>query len=207
MQEKTEKPSQRKLKKAREKGDVPYSKELTSALILLGGLLLLWTFSARLNQGLQRCFKVIFLGLNTLEPVEALKHILNGLLGPVVFLMMALVVIGVAAHFLQTGWVWGWRKGAEKSPFVLPPLKVGGVGVIGYFSLRKMVTSPPASFIHALFFILLKVALILVLIGVGDLGYQKWRYWRRHRMTRQEIKEEKREMEGDARIKSRFRKK
>ncbi len=50
-QEKTEEPTARKLEKAREDGQIPRSKELSTSLILIVGVLALWTFGYNLLDG------------------------------------------------------------------------------------------------------------------------------------------------------------
>src|SRR5581483_11497751 len=52
----------------------------------------------------------------------------------------------------------------------------------------------------------LAVAAALVLIGVGDYLFQRWRREQSLRMTRQELKEELKREEGDPHIKGRMRK-
>ncbi len=50
-----------------------------------------------------------------------------------------------------------------------------------------------------------RIALALLVIGVFDYGYQYWQHERDLRMTREEAKQEMREMEGDPHIKRRVR--
>lgn len=50
-----------------------------------------------------------------------------------------------------------------------------------------------------------RLALTLIIIGVFDYAFQRWQYERDLRMTRQEAKEELKELEGDPHIKRRIR--
>jgi len=59
------------------------------------------------------------------------------------------------------------------------------------YELKKIVTS-----------ILLKIALILSVIGIADYMYQKKKFLKEMRMTKQEVKEEYKQMEGDPEIKA-----
>ena len=43
----------------------------------------------------------------------------------------------------------------------------------------------------------MKIALILLLLGIFDYFYQWWEYERSLRMTKQELKEEYKQVEGD----------
>lgn len=53
----------------------------------------------------------------------------------------------------------------------------------------------------------LKMALVLLVLGFADYGYQKWDFEKSIRMSKQEIKEEYKQMEGDPLIKRRIRQK
>ncbi len=55
------------------------------------------------------------------------------------------------------------------------------------------------------FRVFLKTAWVLVVIAALDYAYQKWEMERNLRMTKQEVKEEFKEAEGDPRVKSRIR--
>lgn len=50
-----------------------------------------------------------------------------------------------------------------------------------------------------------QVCAVLVVIAIADLGYQKWEHERRLRMTRQELREELKRLEGDPLVKARIR--
>ena len=50
-----------------------------------------------------------------------------------------------------------------------------------------------------------QVCAVLVVIAIADYGYQKWEHERRLRMTRQELREELKRLEGDPLVKSRIR--
>lgn len=46
------------------------------------------------------------------------------------------------------------------------------------------------------------ILLLLLVLGLADYGYQKWQHIRDNRMTKQEVKEEHKSMEGDPHMKS-----
>jgi len=50
-----------------------------------------------------------------------------------------------------------------------------------------------------------RIALVMILLGIVDYGYQRWQHLQDLRMTHQEAKMETREMEGDPQIKRRVR--
>jgi flagellar biosynthetic protein FlhB len=55
------------------------------------------------------------------------------------------------------------------------------------------------------FKIVFRVALVLVLLAILDYAYQKYEHEKKLKMTRQEVKEERKQMEGDPLVKSRIR--
>lgn len=53
----------------------------------------------------------------------------------------------------------------------------------------------------------IKISIVFVIIGVADFGYQKWKYLHDLKMTKQEVKDEFKNIEGDPQIKGRIRQK
>lgn len=51
----------------------------------------------------------------------------------------------------------------------------------------------------------LVIALILIILGIADNMYQKWKFARDMKMSKQEVKEERKQQEGDMHVKSRMR--
>lgn len=49
------------------------------------------------------------------------------------------------------------------------------------------------------------IILVLTVIAVADLAYQRWRYEQRLRMSKKEVRDEVKQREGDAQLRSRFR--
>ncbi|UCG46529.1 MAG: flagellar biosynthesis protein FlhB [Phycisphaerales bacterium] len=54
--------------------------------------------------------------------------------------------------------------------------------------------------------LMIRVCLALLVIGAADATYQKWKYRKELRMTKQEVKEDRRQTEGAPEVKSRIRK-
>jgi flagellar biosynthetic protein FlhB len=95
-------------------------------------------------------------------------------------------------------------------------LKLGLVGYLSYLAIRDdlevFVTlsemEPAAIFLiilksaQILFF---KLVLLLLVLGFLDFAYQKWQFLRDMRMTKQEVKDEFKQMEGDPQIKAKIR--
>ena len=53
----------------------------------------------------------------------------------------------------------------------------------------------------------IKISLIFVVIGLADFGYQKWKHLHDLRMSKQEVKDEMKQREGDPQIKGKIRQK
>lgn len=53
----------------------------------------------------------------------------------------------------------------------------------------------------------IKISIIFVIIGLADFGYQKWKYLKDLRMSKQEVKDEMKQSEGDPLVKGQIRQK
>lgn len=111
--EKTEDPSQRKLEKAREKGDVAKSQEVTTWFMMVAGTIVLYAFSGWVGEGLSNRFASL-MGQAHLVPLDgdALRLLAAEILGwlalvlgpPLGFLMVAAIAGNAVQHgFLISG--------------------------------------------------------------------------------------------------------
>jgi flagellar biosynthesis protein FlhB len=93
-------------------------------------------------------------------------------------------------------------------------LKLGVIGWVGYSYLSgaidQVATLPALSVVsgfHAVGVLALKLAVwllvVLLLIGVADYLFQRWQHTQELKMTRQEVQDERRSMEGDPAVKGR----
>ena len=64
-----------------------------------------------------------------------------------------------------------------------------------------------AAFWDMLWTLAMRLALLLLVLAFADYAYQKWDFEKSIRMSKQEIKEEYKQMEGDPQIKSKIRQK
>ncbi len=94
--------------------------------------------------------------------------------------------------------------------------KIGIVGLTAYFVLKDLVDDVVilmdsdvrgiANFIvRSSFSLILKSGIVYLAISIIDFMFQRWEYERELRMTRQEVKDEMKELEGDPLVKSRIR--
>ena len=90
---------------------------------------------------------------------------------------------------------------------------VGGVMAYALWPERNrldtMVTADPAMLLGIVEELVLKVfwaaVAIMTVIAIGDFAYQRNRWWNKHKMTLQEMRDEFKQMEGDPKIKGRIR--
>ena len=148
---------------------------------------------------------------------------------------MLLVGLAVGAQILQTGWVFSVEKLqwdlARLSPMAgfkrlfsiralveLPKsvFKIAIVTAVAYWNLKDEILALPLMLQmepQAVIFQAGRLSLSLTLwiagalgvLGLVDYGFQRWQLGQDLRMTKQEVKQEHRESEGDPMIKSRIR--
>jgi len=107
---------------------------------------------------------------------------------------------------------------SARSLFELPKsiLKLTILGSIGYFTVRGrvdeiiplMLQEPSTIFssVGGLFLLLgVRIAIAMVLLSILDFGFQKFQFERDNRMTKQEVRDELKQFEGDPLIRSRIR--
>lgn len=235
--EKTEQPTPRRRAEAREEGQVARSQDLTSALALLAGLILLKLLGPQmlgrmlsLTRGLGAEPDVTVRGLVTWLRTTGVAT--AEMLAPFLFFLVVLTAAGTIA---QSGLLVTWKKLAFK-PERLHPVegvkrlfstdalarlvfglfKVTLVAGIAYFTIKARMgtvvqagaTSLMGMFVLStslLFELALKMAVVLVILGLADFLVQRWKLERQLRMTRQEIRDELKRMEGDPLLKHRRR--
>ncbi|HMK57010.1 MAG TPA: flagellar biosynthesis protein FlhB [Dissulfurispiraceae bacterium] len=238
FEERTEQATPRRREKAREKGDVPKSRELTSLFpvwtiflfMLFGGTMftsLLTYFGSSLKRGVTlRLTEATLMDVFKADTMQ---------MGIVMLPLFLLIFVGVmAVHFLQTGFLISSNpltpdltkldplQGIKRIfsintlyETVKGLLKVAVLGAILYFMLKKEVFTIPLlvdmdirtiidfSFGQIKRIIMIS-ALVLTVFAAADYAFQRWQYSRNLRMTKQEVKEEYKEVEGSPLIKARL---
>jgi flagellar biosynthesis protein FlhB len=146
-----------------------------------------------------------------------------------------LLAMGVAAQLAQSGWVWSterlqWDPGrlnpinglkrlfSLRAFMELPKsfLKIVIIGGVAYWNLKDKILALPqmlqmdpqtALFYagHLALHMTLWIAGALGVLALGDYAFQRWQFARDLRMTKEEVKQEQRETEGDPLIRSRIR--
>ncbi len=238
--ERTEQPTSRKLQKAKQKGNLPQSEELTAivslvvlvAAVALSGPNLLDYFKAQIEHGMS-CENAVFadsgafldfFGRKTVGLLVVISPILAALF--VGSIMAGMAVSGVSfspqaitLKFDQLNPVEGLGKLINARSFVkllASVMKLIFVSLIAWVYIQSKLDTLaglrwvlPAQLLAVIAKITLglltRVCLALLIIAVADAFYQKWKYIQELKMTRQEVKQERKETEGSPEMKGRIR--
>lgn len=218
--DKTEKPSAHTLKKARERGEVAQSSELTTAILLAGGLLMLWGLNILFNERLEKSLLGVVASLSHPNPLKAIQLVFRPLIVPVGLFLMGSVVLCVVAPWMQSGGILfkkrvrGKKKSVPRVFYML--LKIGVMALIGFLFIWRQKPMSQLVFassfekvrviFHEGFYLALALVLALLVLGLGDFFYQKWRWYKQLHMTKQQAKDEQKEIQGNTLMKGHMRK-
>lgn len=239
---KTEKPTGKKIQEARNKGNIPRSREMTSAVSLISAMIALYVSSGMILSTMKRNMREIFSGLATADLSHAGVHTLMikqfgyiaMVLGPFVLIVL---VAGIVVELSQGG----VTISSEKLRFDLGKLNpIQGMGklfnkdsffevaksfikllIVGYMAYKVLTEEMEGiiylvdqdlagilAFIgHISFKIVLHTCGVLIILAVIDLAFVKWRFLDNLKMTKQEVKDEHKNAEGDPAIKSKLKQK
>lgn len=240
MSERTEAPTGKKLGEARSRGEVARSMELNTAVILVGGVLVL----QGPGQSMVEFFKnQLTLTVTNLSPTEITEGLLTqifikfliGLLPSVGLILVILLAVGAGTTLAQTNFLFAKDKLKPKFGNLNPLdglkrifsnrglielgrsiLKLGVVGWAAYTYLNANIqsflglgqdglASGVNQFVGMAIAMALRVGSAYMVLAILDYIYQRWSYMRSMRMTKEEIKEEYKQQEGDPVIRGRIR--
>jgi flagellar biosynthetic protein FlhB len=242
--EKTEKPTPKKRKDAREEGQVLQSKEVNSTFILLIAFLGLKIFGRYLINFLRKFMIDVY---STIENIDELFYennlmtnfikILSAFLiivAPIIFLSF---IAGLIINYLQVGFLFttkplkiklnrispieGFKRLFSKRALielVKSILKILLIGYTAYSFIDKNLTkiihlqklelpTMLSNFSGLIFSFSIRIIGVLACIAFLDYLFQWWEHEKNLMMTKQEVKEEYKQTEGDPLIKSKIREK
>ncbi|MGE5492095.1 MAG: flagellar biosynthesis protein FlhB [Actinomycetota bacterium] len=236
--ERTEQPTGRRLEQAREKGQVPHSRELGSFLVLIVAAAAFWMMGGWF---MERSMAIARKGLAIdakflAEPTQMLVR-LNDLSIDALLafapLMAVLLLAAVLPPFLLNAWVFApkmpdlsrlnpmagigrmfsWNSLMELAKAAAKSALVGGVGAFLIWRERDdmlgLLAQPLESGLahagHLIVYSFLLLVLALALIVAADVPFQLWQHFNQLKMTKEEVKQEAKEMEGDPHVKGRIR--
>ncbi|MDO1528366.1 flagellar biosynthesis protein FlhB [Fulvimonas sp. R45] len=239
-QERTEQPSEKRLREAREKGDVPRSRDLSGALVTIAGVAALMAAGPRAWSHAQRIYRLgldydraaLFAGGLPAHALGAAAREALLLFAPVA---LATMLAALGAPLLLGGWSFSaealrpkperldpvaglgrmlsLRGAVELGKSLLKLLFLGAalVLLLWHASAAMLATGRGAvgAGIAASLALLGRAALLfgalLALLGGIDALYQKFDHARRQRMTKQELRDESKETDGNPELKGRIR--
>lgn len=233
-EDRTQAPSERRLARAREAGQVPLSREVAIAAGLGGAALLLALQGPALARSLIEGLAAM-LATPEMEPGAALRRAglvwlraavpfaaTIGLCGGTAVLLQSRFLLHLTGLLPDLGRISPMRGLSRlASPANLVEtgksfLKLAVLGWAVWSALRRgrdlLMQAPlwPAGLLleqvgRELVHLVLVVAALQAVIAALDLGWTRWRFTQRLRMSREDQREEQREMEGDPRVKGRLR--
>ncbi len=234
MSEKTELPTPKKLRKAREDGQVAHSKDFTQTVLILA---LFGYMLADSTAVLQRLGEMMVMpaGVLGMEFEDAVNIIMTQLLKDMVRLLLpyllVVIVLGIFVEALQTGMLVSFKSLIPSGKklnvannvknifgkknlveFLKSNVKVVVLAVVVYVVLKQelgtLLTLPQADFVAVgvavgmlLKSMLIKVAIAYVIIAAADMAWQRHHHVKQLMMTKDEVKRDYKEAEGDPHIK------
>ncbi len=239
-QEKTEQPTPKKRREAREEGQVAKSKEVTSALTLFVGFMALFMFMGAFLQEMQRLMVLAFTGEFTFEVTfqNVFTYLVIwvrdlGLTIMPIFLVVA--CMGLISEAFQTRLIFsakslkpdfkklnpinGVKQIISKRALVelvKSILKALSIAYISYITIYGELSS----LLHGMdmgieatlllgadliFQLALRVSLFLLALSLLDYLFQRWEHENKLKMTKQEVKDERKNIEGDPLVQAEIR--
>lgn len=239
-EDKTEAPTPQKLEKAREEGQIPRSRELTSLLVLLVGVCVLWfggeslarRLAALLASGLRFDHSIVsdqnlILGQIILLIKQAMLALTPLIVGVVIIALLGPMMLGgllfspksLGFKFDKLNPLPGIKRmfsaqtAAELVKAILKSVLVGCVAGAFVWShwpemMRLIAESPLTAMGNALNMVglcALLVALGVIPMVAFDVFFQLFSHIKKLRMSRQDIRDEFKQSEGDPHVKGRIR--
>ncbi len=237
---KTEEPTDKKLSKAQQEGQVSQSQEIKSwATFFVAAVVVIFLGPIFVKSVTEPILYFIRDGYQI--PVDRIslgvmfKQLLADMGIRVLPLLVIFVLTAVMSGVFQTGLIWApkkiqpklenisFKKGAKKifsSRSLMELIKtifkftlVGAVAVIAVIPIYSKVELIPTYDVFQLLelmydvamYLLIGVTSLMTLIALIDYAYQKFTFLKQMRMTKQEVKDEHKNAEGDPQIKAKIR--
>ena len=239
--EKTEKATGRRREQARNKGQVAKSQEVSGAVLLLVGMVVLVASGGHFAGVLGRNTAYLLGQSHLLGPAgtggvrELLSANLEVLLAAMGPLLAALLIAGLGGNVMQVGFhasaealafkteklnpITGMQKFFRKTMFfelVKNVLKIGLIALLAWWTIGGLMGKLAGTAVLALpeivavgrsgFMVLMaRLLAFTILLALFDWIWQKRQYEENIRMSKHEIRQENKELEGDPQIKARIR--
>lgn len=237
--ERTEEPTSKRIEEATKKGQVAFSREVTSFLMFaVLALMIIWFIPGYARSAINFLRNFMASPHDVMLSYQNIDEFIFEVLSTASFIfivpILATIVVALASSFLQNGILFSIDplmpklekisviKGVKRifslrsfMEFIKGVLKISIIAISSYMVFRgeidKIIYAPQMSVygIIALlgglgFKIVLAAAIFMFIVAIIDYAYQKYEYLKSLRMTRQEIKEEFKQSEGDPHIKAKL---
>lgn len=236
--DKTEKATPRRRQKAREEGQVSYSKDLAMAIVFLGVIVMLRLMIPMVYKGMEQMltFFCALPNMGDYREYTALGEYISltgqDLMWGLVIILLSGVAMAIVTGFAQTKGLVVFKKAFKFDLNKINPIegfkrlfslrsviellknlaKLALLGFIGYSFINSiwsvLFLLPDYSIEQSLVFLAdslyqmaLRIALALIVLGFVDFFYQRWEFERDIKMSKKEVKDERKDIEGNPEIK------
>lgn len=236
--EKTEQPTAKKLKDARNEGQVAKSQEVGNAFAILIGFIILKFYISTLGTNFMENFSSFYNlipdilqqsnnGATTYTMHQVMQMIYERLILLLIPIFLIMMMVGIIANIIQVKWLFTMKplkpsfgkmnpaKGLKKIISSRALFELGKsvikIAVIGYVALSTLVDKSEillriydiplllaVQYIGEIILDLgIKIGAVYMIIAAADFIYQKQKYKKDMMMTKQEVKEEYKNSEGN----------
>ena len=238
-QERTEAPTARRLRQAREEGNVARSTDLTAALMLLAAIVFIYMLGAQLFEAMAATLRRLLTAsdssnITRADDLASIGHYLLALLGWTLLpLLVAIAGVGILVTAGQTGLMLtgkpltpkfsrinplsGFKRLVDARAAIRLVMSLGKVAIVSTVAtllimaeidaiaaLPLMTLGAATALIAQMTFMLaLKLAGLLVLLALLDFAFQRFQHTKDMKMTKQEVRQELKDMDGDPLMKQR----
>lgn len=239
-QEKTEQPTAKRLSEAREKGQVPRSREFTTVIVLIASAVAMLFLGSRIIRSISEVMKdsFSFSRKEIFNPLEMSLHFLTSL-ETIAFDLGSFLAVTLLAALIAPASIGGWNFSAQAmgfKPEKMDPLKgikrilgpqglielakalgkfllVGIIATMVLWNLRDQLLTLGKQEVevamtdlgYLVVWVFLAISSSLLLIALIDVPFQHWNHNRQLKMTKQELKDESKDTEGNPELKGRIR--
>ncbi len=238
--EKTEQPSSKRLNDAREKGQVPRSKEFTTVIVLIASAVAMLFIGERIIRSVAEVMikSFSFTRKELFDPSALIHHFLFSL-DTIALDLGTFLAITVLAALIAPASIGGWNFSTQALGIKLDkmdPIKglkrvfgpqglielakalgkfvlIGLISALILWNLRDQlltlgkqeVNVAMADLGYLIVWVFLAISSSLILIALIDVPFQHWNHNRQLKMTKQEVKDESKETDGNPEVKGRIR--
>ena len=226
----TEKPTPKKIQRAREEGNVPYSRQLTSSILFLALVLIFFSgcsgLAGRIAAFASGCWGEFEHSSAENLFFTSAARLCEEFTAPLWKLLFCIAAVPLICALIQRGWLFlpkkplpdpsrlassgGWKRIFSTEGAWLLFSALIHVAAVGWLVCRcaRDLTIPDSESAAARILTAsleqssFRLGGILLILAGGDLIYQRWRWNRSMMMTPEEIRQEQREAEGKPEVKA-----